>query len=95
MSSSILFFSRRFFGSHNCKLIRNWKVFPSILANNWAILFLCTSCDASVVLGKQLRWRMVIQRLLLCRVLSKGSKVGIRNFYLATSEYFSTWDYAF
>ena len=48
--SSILFFSIRFFGSRNCKLIimRNWKV-ESISFHfgfTWANLFLCTSCEA-------------------------------------------------
>ena len=33
----------------------------------WAILLLCNSCEASVVLGKQFPWRMIIRRLLLCR----------------------------
>ena len=32
--------------------------------------------------------RVIIRRLLLCRVLSKDSKVGPRNVYLAAFEYF-------
>ena len=31
---------------------------------------------------------MIIRRLLLCRALSKGPNVGLRNIYLAAFEYF-------
>ena len=75
-----LFFSRRFFGSHNC----NWKVFSSILALLGPFCSCVrTSCEASVVLGKQ--FPCIIRRLLL---LSKGSKLCIHNVYLAAFDYF-------
>ena len=35
------------------------------------------------------------QWFLEMQVLSKGSKVGLRNVYLAAFRVFSTWDYAF
>ena len=72
-------------------IIHNWKI-KSISFDSGCILGPFCSCvllcQASVVLGKQFCWRMVIQRLLLCRVLSKGSKVSLCNVYLAAFEYF-------
>ena len=87
-SGHILFFSRRFFSSHNCKLIL-FVTGKYFLRSFWLYMghFVPVHFfEASVALGKQFRWR--IRRLLLSRVLSKDSKVVFAMFIWRLSSIF-------